>query len=193
MSLSGELVPAAQLLPPAGAAPRAWFCVRSQPKHEHIAAAHLRQEPDVEVFLPRLRFKRPTRQGRVWVTEALFPSYFFAHFDWLNCLRKVHHTRGVRSIVHFGERWPTIPDAVVAELRRHLGDEEIHELVPDLSPGAEVQIIGGAFEGLQAVIQRVMPGKERVAVLMDFLGRQTSVQVDRQWVVLDQEGRKVAL
>jgi transcriptional antiterminator RfaH len=177
----------------AGAGTVAWFCVRSQPKHEHIAAAHLRQDADVEVFLPRLRFKRATRQGRVWVTEALFPSYFFARFDWMLCLRKVHHARGVRQVVHFGERWPTIPDRVVHELRASLGEEEIHQLDPDLQPGDEVKVIGGAFEGLQAVVQYPMPGRQRVAVLMDFLGQQTAVQVDRRWVVVEKEGRKIGL
>jgi transcriptional antiterminator RfaH len=179
--------------PPAQIASPAWFCVRSQPKHEHIAAAGLRQEPDVEVYLPRIRFKRPTRQGHVWVTEALFPCYVFAKFDWLACLRKVHHARGVRGVVHFRDRWPTIPDAVIADLRAHLGHEQVHQLEPDLQPGDEVQIQGGAFEGLRAVIERPMPGKERVAVLMDFLGRQTSVQVERRWVVLQKEGRRIGL
>ncbi len=96
-------------------------------------------------------------------------------------------------MVHFGERWPTIPDRVVAELKAHLGEREIHELDPDLKPGDAVQLSGGAFEGLQAVIQHPMPGKERVAVLMEFLGRQSTVQVDRKWVVLQKEGRRIAL
>jgi transcriptional antiterminator RfaH len=171
----------------------AWFCVQSQPKHEHIAAAHLRQEPDVSVFLPRLRFQRSTRQGRVWVTEALFPGYFFARFDWMTGARKVHHARGVRRIVHFGARWPTIPDAVIAELQTHLGEDAVCHLVPDPKPGDEVQIVSGVFEGLQALVQRVMPGRERVAVLMEFLGRQTTVEVDRQRVLIEVEGRKLAL
>ena len=56
-----------------GAAP-AWFCLRTQPKHEHIAAAHFRGDPDLEVYLPRIRFKRATRRGPVWFTEALVPE-----------------------------------------------------------------------------------------------------------------------
>jgi len=59
----------------------AWFCVRSQPKHEHIAAARLR-ESGLEVFLPRIRFKKHSVRGPVWVTEALFPNYLFARFDF---------------------------------------------------------------------------------------------------------------
>ena len=41
----------------------AWFCVRSQPKREHIAAAHLRNLVEVEVFCPRLRIRKATRRG----------------------------------------------------------------------------------------------------------------------------------
>ena len=74
-----------------------------------------------------------------------------------------------------------------------LGQAEVHVVVPELEPGDEVRISGGAFHGLQAVIQRVMPGKERVAVLMDFLGRQTTVQVERHLLVVERQGRKLAL
>ena len=171
----------------------AWFCLRSQPKHEHIAAAHLRQETEIEVFLPRIRFKRPTRQGPVWVTEALFPNYLFARFDLEACLRKVRHVRGVRGVVHFGCRWPTIPNQVIDELLATLGQAEVHVVVPELKPGDEVQVSGGALHGLQAVIQCAMPGKERVAVLMDFLGRQTTVQIERHLLIVEKEGRKLAL
>ncbi len=58
----------------------AWYCVRSQNKHEHIAAAHLRMLDGVTVFCPRIRFKRTTRRGVVWVTEGMFPGYLFARF-----------------------------------------------------------------------------------------------------------------
>src|ERR1039458_10254477 len=95
----------------------AWFCIRSHPKHEHIAAAHLKREPDIEVYLPRVRFKRATRRGPVWFTEALFPNYLFARFDLAACLRRVCCARGVRGVVHFGDRWPIVPEGVIGELR----------------------------------------------------------------------------
>src|ERR1041385_5012998 len=106
----------------------AWFCLRSQPKHEHIAARHLRQMPGVEVFLPRVRFRRKTRRGAEWTTEALFPNYLFARFDWHASLRRVHHAPGVSNVVHFGQRWPTISDNVMADLRRLFGAEQVHVL-----------------------------------------------------------------
>jgi transcription antitermination factor NusG len=44
---------------------------------------------------------------------------------------------------------------------------------------------GGIFHGLTAVITQVMPGRERVMVLMDFLGRQTTVEVATNGIVKD--------
>lgn len=155
----------------------AWFCVWTQTKHEHIAAAYLRQNLELEVFLPRIRFKRPTRQGPAWVTEALFTNYLFARFDPGAFLRRVQHAAGVRGIVHFGDRWPTIPGDTIAELRAALGNEELHVISSEFNPGDKVEIVGGAFHGLHAVVKRFLPAKQRVAVLLDFLGRQTPVEL----------------
>jgi transcriptional antiterminator RfaH len=155
----------------------AWFCLRSQIKREHIAARHLRLVPGIEVFVPRIRFRRGTRHGTVWVTEALFPNYLFARFDWRSLFRLVHHAPGVATIVHFGNRWPTVPAPVVGELQRLFGDAEIHLVPSDFSPGESVRIAGGAFHGLEAVVQQAMPGRQRVQVLLEFLGRQTAVEV----------------
>ena len=155
----------------------AWFCVRSQPKHEHVAAANLRRGLGVEVLNPRIRFKRATTRGPIWVTESVFPNYLFARFDWRLLLRDVQHTFGVAGVVHFGSFWPRIPDEVMADLRNLVGDEEIRIIDQGLKMGDEVQIAGGAFHGFQGIITRLMPGRERVAVLLDFLGRQTLVEV----------------
>jgi transcriptional antiterminator RfaH len=155
----------------------AWFCLRTQCKHEHIAAGHLRQMEGIEVFNPRVRFPRPTRSKTVWITEAMFPNYLFARFDWKASLNRVQYAPGIHGVVHFGTRWPTIPDAVIAELRTLVGDQEICTISKDLAAGETVEIIGGAFHGLEAVVTKVMPSRQRVAVLMDFLGRQTTMEV----------------
>ncbi len=161
----------------------AWFCLRSQPKHEHIAAAHLRRRDNIEVFVPRIRFKRKTRHGLVWVTEALFPNYLFARFDWNSSLRQIYHSPGVSGVVHFGSHWPVIPEQVIDDLRTALGENEIHVIPEEVSPGDPVQIVGGSFHGLHAVVARVMPGAKRVAILMDFLGSQTAVELDLGMVI----------
>lgn len=177
---------------PRAAGGAAWFCLRSQPKHEHIAAAHLRKT-GVEIFLPRVRFKRATRQGTAWVTEALFPNYLFARFDWQNSLREVQAIRGVRGVVHFGERWPTIPEETIEQLRQTIGADELCVIPARLEPGDEVRIAGGALRGFHAVISRVMPGRERVALLLDFLGRQTTIELPADSVIKEGGARAAIL
>jgi transcriptional antiterminator RfaH len=166
-----------------------WFCLRSQPKHEHLVAAYLRQFNEITVFLPRVRFKRATRRGAAWATEALFPGYFFARFNWRTSLRLVQHAHGVRGVVHFGERWPTIPETIIAELRQSVGENELRTISAVFTPGDAVQIAEGTLCGLRAVVSHVMPGRERVAVLMGFLGRQTMIEVPAGILVKEGEGR----
>ena len=172
--------PAQLQMTPAGSkaeSPAAWFCLRSQPRHEHIAAEHLRQMEGVEVFHPRIRFPRATQTGKVMVTESMFPNYLFARFDWKTSLTRVHYAPGVSGVVHFGTRWPTVPDRAIQEIRNLVGNGGVHLVSDQLAPGDEVQVSGGIFHGLEAIVVQAMPGRKRVLVLMDFLGRQTSVEL----------------
>ena len=161
----------------------AWYCLRSQPKHEHIAAAHLRLLEGVTVFCPRIRFKRVTRQGLVWVTEAMFPGYLFAWFELIEMHRRVRYAHGVSAIVSFAGCYPTIEDAVLTELRQHTGVAEVKQLEHEASRGDQIKIVQGAFTGLEAVVTQILPVKERVKVLMDFLGRKVEAEVQRSSVL----------
>jgi len=145
----------------------------------------------LEVFLPRIRFQRKTRQRLVWVTEALFPNYLFARFHWKTALHLVHHTPGFGGVVHFGTRWPTVVDDVIEELRRLFGSDQLHVISGEPQAGDHVQIVGGVFHDLRAVVTQVMPARERVRVLLEFLGRQTAVELPLGNVIRegDERGR----
>ena len=156
-----------------------WFCIRSQQKHEQIAAVHLRKIVGVEVFCPRLRLKRPTRLGAKWFTEAMFPGYLFAHFLLRELHKEVQYSAGVAGILRFGDRHVTIPDDVIASLRQHVNDEQLITLTPELAIGQEVKIVDGALRGLEAVITQVLPGKERLRILLHFLGQQIEAEIHR--------------
>ncbi len=163
--------------------PAAWYCLRSQPKHEHIAAATLRKIEGVEVFCPRIRLRKITPRGAVWFVEALFPNYLFAKFELTPLKTQVQYSQGVSSILHFGGRLPSIDEAVINELRKEMNHEEI-QVIPDIPQvGSKVKIAEGAFKGIIAVVREVMPAKERVRLLLDFLGRSSEVQLQFNQVV----------
>src|SRR6266571_2651539 len=102
-----------------------WYCLRAQPKHEHIAAAHLRLCDGIEVYCPRVRIQRSTRRGLVWFTEALFPNYLFARFDWMHSHALVRSCQGVSGIVRFGDDVPEVPARALDDLRAYMEDTEL--------------------------------------------------------------------
>jgi transcriptional antiterminator RfaH len=171
----GTSLPIAELYPEV--AERAWYCIRSHLKHEHIAAAHLRLIPELEVFNPRLRLLRSTRRGRVWFTESLFPNYLFARFDLESTLEKVRYTPAVARVLQFGGRVPNIPDAVIRGLQRDLDAMESKVLIDAPDEAEEVEVAAGAFKGLTGRVTRVLPARQRVEILLDFMGRSIAAEL----------------
>jgi len=162
----------------------AWYCVRSRRKQEHVAAAHVKILGNIPVFCPRIRFRRATKTGSaVKVTEALFPGYFFARFNLGEMLPRVRSAHGVSSIVRFGDWYPVIEDGVIEELQVESGGSTIAELLPDLTPGDRVRLVLGPLAGLEAIITHVLPGNERVRLLLEFLGGNTLAEARTEDVI----------
>ena len=51
-----------------------WFCLKTQPKHEKLAAQFLRTHADLEVFCPLLRFQRVTVTGKSGLRKRFSPA-----------------------------------------------------------------------------------------------------------------------
>ncbi|PYK84975.1 MAG: hypothetical protein DME41_00810 [Verrucomicrobia bacterium] len=147
-----------------------WFCARTLPKHEHIAAAGLRRQLNLECCSPRLRFRKMTRRGAVWFVEAMFPGYLFAEFIYSELHRRVEHLPGVRGLVQFGDYIATIDADTIVALKEQAGEDETVTVDPDIKVGQSVRIAGGPLRGLEAVVTRVLPAGERIKVLLELLG-----------------------
>jgi transcriptional antiterminator RfaH len=161
-----------------------WYCARTKPKHEHIAAATLRKNLGLEAFLPRLRVERPTRRGTVRAIEPLFPCYVFVRCVINEKLQEIKHANGVSSLVRFGDKISMVEDAVIEELQDCFEADEPMNVEQRLTPGSEVSVAGGAFDGMRAYVLRNLPARKRVQILLDILGQPTPVEVDRTAVVL---------
>jgi transcriptional antiterminator RfaH len=162
---------------------RHWFCIKAKPKHEHIAAAHIQLCREAEVFFPRIRFERPFKGRKIRVIEPLFPGYLFARFELPRHVLQVRYAAGVQTIVHFGTHIPIVPEDIMAALMAEFGREEVREVNADPVPGDAVEIVMGAFAGLKAVVTRVIPARQRVAVLLEFLGRQLTVEIPVEFLL----------
>jgi transcriptional antiterminator RfaH len=154
-----------------------WYCLRSQPKHEHIAAAHLRQYEEVEVFCPRVKIQRSTRRGLVWFTEALFPNYLFARFEIAAWQARVRSSRGVSGLVRFGDEVPEVPARVLSDLQIFMEGFEVKVVPFTITQGDMVEVVEGPFRGQNALVKQLLPARERVKVLLEILGGATEVEL----------------
>lgn len=168
----------------------AWYCARTQPKHEHIAAANIRKQLGLTVFHPRLGLERSTRRGVVRVMEPLFPCYLFVRCQLSEHIDQIRYVSGVSSLVHFGQKTPSIPDQVIEDLQRCFDSQEAMTANDPLRPGMEISVAEGAFLGAHGVVVRLLPARQRVQILLDFLGRPTLAEVERK--VLTVENQSVA-
>jgi len=167
-----------------------WYCARTKPKHEHIAAANVSQRLGLEVFHPRLCIKRATRRGLARVVEPLFPCYIFVRCVLDDCFYDIRHVPGISSLVHFGRKVPAVPEATIMELKQCFESEEFMVVEDGVVPGAEVKIIDGVFMGFSGMVVRALSAGQRIQILLDFLGRLTLAEVNRE--SLSVENRSMA-
>jgi transcriptional antiterminator RfaH len=162
-----------------------WYCVKTKPKQEGVATRLLRSELRLEVFCPKIRFKRARSTGAVWVTEAMFPGYLFVRFSYPLLHRRIAAVSGVARTLSFGGRPCSLEEGLIGELRRHVADGETVEISSEIKQGEEVKVVEGPLAGTRALVTRVMPARERVAILLNMLGQEREIEVPAGAVLPD--------
>ena len=164
-------------------APRDWFCLRTQTKREHIAAAILSNIDSMETFCPRISQIKKTKTGKRRFVEAMFPGYIFARFSLQDHYRRVIHSPGVSGIVGRGDQ-KAVPEKLISDLRASLPDAIVE--APDLSiaPGAQVELVSGSLKGLNGKVLAQLPSGNRIQILLEFLGQEITVAASADDVLL---------
>lgn len=157
-----------------------WYCVRSHVKREAVAAKHLLRQTGVEVYAPRVRFRRSTRRGAVWFEEAMFPGYLFARFDLETQGKAVLYTTGVTGLVRFAGRAAPLDEAVITSLKEAMQGRDVRIFEETLKPGDRTLVLDGPFQGLTVVVRQVLPASDRVRVLVEFLGQSILMEIRRK-------------
>lgn len=133
--------------------------------------------PGVETYCPRIRFQRNTRRGKVWFMEALFPSYFFARFIPATSIRAVRHSQNVIRIVEFGDQMVSVSEEVIRLLKHEMEGLDVREIHVGVRVGDTVELTEGPMRGLKGIVNSIHSGAERVKILLEFLGRESLVEV----------------
>jgi len=156
-----------------------WYVVHTQPHAEAKAAAHLTRQ-GYTIYLPRYLKQRRHARRVDTVAAPLFPRYMFVAIDRLTQRwRSIQSTVGVSHLVCNGEHPATIAAGVIDELQsRHDERGLIHlDMRPRFARGDKIRVVEGAFDACLGIFQG-MADHERVAILIDLLGRKVRVVLD---------------
>ena len=160
-----------------------WYVVHTRPHCEGKAAHHL-QRQGFRAYLPRyLKRRRHARRIEI-VSAPLFPRYLFVAADlaaqrW----RAIHSTFGVSHLVCHGDAPAPIADPIVQQLLSRQDDAGYVRLesVPRFAPGDKVRVSDGVFLACLGLFESVTDN-ERVAILLDLLGRKVKVVIDAELI-----------
>jgi transcriptional antiterminator RfaH len=158
-----------------------WYAVRTKVNREKDVEKRF-TDLKIEVFLPWMRTRRRIGSRHHWVLAPLFPGYIFCHLDMVASGKAARYAPGVKDFLTFGSRIAEVGEDIIAALKERCpgGVAEIDPL--NAKPGEVVRINEGPFSGLEAIFQSTLKGSERVAVLLDILGRQTRIVLPRETI-----------
>jgi transcriptional antiterminator RfaH len=160
-------------------AARRWYVVETHPHAEAKAVAHLIRQ-GFETYFPRYKKRRSHARRVETVAAPLFPRYLFVAIDrttqrW----RAIKSTFGVARLIAQGDDPTPLADQVIEGLRRREDAAGFVRLEPhfDFAPGDTIRVLNGAFEACLGLCEGIAD-RDRVAILLDFLGRKVRIVLD---------------
>jgi transcriptional antiterminator RfaH len=163
--------------------PLRWYVVHTHPRAEAKAVLNLDRQ-GFTCYLPRYLKRRRHARRVETVAAPLFPRYLFVALDlatqrWWS----IRSTFGVADLVLNGQQPAPVSAGVIQALKTR---EDEHGFVglprrPQFVPGDSVRIIDGVFSACLGLFEG-MADRERVAVLLDLLGRKVRVLMDEDMV-----------
>ena len=105
------------------------------------------------------------------MTEPLFPGYFFAKFDSEQVVAEALAAYGVSDVLKLGARYAVVSDEIISELKQQTRATEIGSQASALVPGERWRVVDNMVNGLEVVIVEILPARERIELLREFLQR----------------------
>jgi transcription antitermination factor NusG len=100
--------------------------------------------------------------------EVLFPGYIFVNTSFEN-YSALKYTMGIKNIIKFGDNISCISDKEIKAMQMADEASKTDPVVPQIQIGQDVMIAKGSLTG-SIVKVCSLPSKERVEVLLSFLG-----------------------
>jgi transcriptional antiterminator RfaH len=160
-----------------------WYVVQSQPHSEGKAAAHLVRQ-GFFTYLPRYLKRRRHARRVETVAAPLFPRYLFVMMDQVTQRwRSIRSTVGVTDFVCSGDQPIPIARKIIDGLKSQEDERGWIRLqpLPRYSKGEKVKVVDGVFTTCVGIFDG-MTDRDRVAILLEILGRTVRVVIDEECI-----------
>ncbi len=158
-----------------------WYVVQTQPNAENKAVIHLARQ-GFATYLPRYLKRRRHARRVDTVVSPLFPRYLFVEINMdAQRWRSIYSTIGVTRLVSNGDVPAPVPEQVFIALKAQedAGGFVRLEHRPSFRAGDRIRVLEGAFTVCLGLCEG-MKDSDRVAILLDLLGRKVRVMVDAE-------------
>ena len=118
-----------------------------------------------DFYLPKITKKKINTNIKV---EVLFPGYIFVNTSLEN-YSALKYTMGIRNIIKFGDNISCISDEEIEAMQIAEKVSKIDPVASQIQIGQDVMIAKGSLTG-SIVKVCSLPSKERVGILLSFLG-----------------------
>jgi transcriptional antiterminator RfaH len=156
-----------------------WYVVQTHGHAEAKALTHLVRQ-GFAAYLPRYLKRRRHARRIETVAAPLFPRYLFVTVDTMcQRWRSIHSTIGVARLVCNGDDPVPVADDVIETLRAREDEQGFVTLRqrPRFALGEKVRVLDGVFADCLGLFDG-MKDSDRVAVLLDLLGRKVRLMLD---------------
>ena len=128
-----------------------------------------------DYYLPKITTKKINSNPKV---EVLFPGYIFVNTSFEN-YSALKYTMGIRNIIKFGDNISCISDEEIEAMQMAEETSKIDPVASQIQIGQDVMIAKGSLTG-SIVKVCSLPSKERVGVLLSFLGSVRRVTISEK-------------
>lgn len=127
-----------------------------------------------DYYLPKITKKNLNSEPK---EELLFPGYIFVNTSFQN-YSTLKYTIGIKNVIKFGDNISYMSNEEIETIQMAEESSKTHPLTTELQVGQEVIVKEGSLKGKIVKICS-LPSKERVNVLINFLGSTRRINISK--------------
>ena len=143
-----------------------WYLIKTKPRQEKIAVTNLENQ-NYHVYCPWTKINNKI--------VVLFPGYIFIYTS-LDNYATLQHTIGIKNIIKFGNNISFISNEEIISMQEIEDTSKIAPVARQIQIGKNAFISRGSLKGSIVKICS-LPSRERVNVLLSFLGSMRRVNI----------------